>query len=462
MEGVFGRMKYRHIHFIGIGGIGMSGIAQIVLRKGIKVSGSDIKESKITAKLMELGAQVFIGHSCENLRGADVVVYSSAITEENPEFREAKRLNIPLVRRAEILAQLMADKTVIAVTGSHGKTTTTSLVVTLLIEAGFSPTAAIGGILKGLETNAYIGDGKFFVAEADESDGSFLCYSPKYSIITNIDREHLDYYKSFENEVDAFKCFIGNTQSNGCVFCCGDDINLRRILKGYKNKYMFFGMGEDSEIYPANIVMKGFGSEFDCYYKGKFLDRFSLLLTGTHNISNSLGVIALGLELGLPLHMIKKALFNCHGSARRMEVKFKSKNFTLIDDYAHHPTEIRATLKAARNIGNNRIIAVFQPHRYTRTKLLLEDFADCFDMADGVIVTDIYAASESPIEGVSAHVVCEKIKSCFPEKSPLYVPKTDIIAHIIRSIKPGDLIITLGAGDITRICDGLAKELALR
>jgi len=455
-------MKYRQMHFIGIGGIGMSGIAQIVLRKGIKVTGSDLKESKITAKLMELGAQVAIGHSSDNLRGADVVVYSSAINEENPEFREAMRLNIPLIRRAEILAQLMTDKTVITVTGSHGKTTTTSLAASLLIEAGFSPTAAIGGILKGLDSNAYVGDGKFFVAEADESDGSFLCYSPKYSIITNIDREHLDYYKTFEKEVDAFRCFIDKTQDNGCVFCCGDDINLRRLLKEYKNKYMFFGMGKDSQIYPDNILMKGIGSEFDCYYKDKLLDRFTLSIAGAHNISNSLAVIALGLELGVPVATIKKAIFNCHGSARRMEVKFKSKDYTLVDDYAHHPTEIKATLKAARNIDNNRIIAVFQPHRYTRTKLLLDDFAACFDMADGVIVTDIYAASESPIDGVSGNAVCEKIMACLPGKDSLYVPKTNLISHIIKSIKPGDLIITLGAGDITRICDGLAKELASR
>lgn len=450
------------MHFIGIGGIGMSGIAQIVLRKGIKVTGSDMKESKITAKLTELGAQVAIGHSSENLNGADVVVYSSAINEENTEFRQAKCLNIPCFRRAEILAQLMTDKTVIAVTGSHGKTTTSSLAASLLIEAGFSPTAAIGGILKGLDSNAYIGEGKFFVAEADESDGSFLYYSPKYSIITNIDREHLDYYKTFENEVDVFRCFIDKTQDNGCVFCCGDDVNLRSILKEYKNKYVFFGLDKNSDIYPDNIVMKEFGSEFDCYYKGKLLDRFVLSLAGVHNISNSLAVIALGLELGVPLVTIKRALLNCHGSARRMEVKFKSRDFTLVDDYAHHPTEIRATLKAARNINNNRIIAVFQPHRYTRTKLLLDDFAACFDMADGVIVTDIYAASESPIEGVSGYSVCEKIKSCLPGKSPLYVPKTDLISYVMRSVKPGDLIITLGAGDITRICDGLAKELALR
>ena len=455
-------MNYHHIHFIGIGGIGMSGIAQIVLRNGIKVSGSDLKETSITSKLMGIGAQVFIGHSCENVRGADLVVFSSAIKEENPEFMEARRLNIPLVRRAEILAKLMADKTVIAVTGSHGKTTTTSLAACLLIEAGFSPTAAIGGILKGFDTNAYIGDGKFFVAEADESDGSFLCYNPKYSIITNIDREHLDYYKNFENEVHAFKSFIDRTQDGGCIFCCGDDINLRRILKGYKNKYLLFGMNDGCDIYADNILMKELGSEFDCYYKSKLLGRFKLSLSGRHNISNSLGVIGLGMELGLSFNTMKSALFSCHGSARRMEVKFRSKDFTLVDDYAHHPTEIRATLNAAKNMISNRIIAVFQPHRYTRTKLLLNDFASCFDMADGVIITDIYAASESPLEGVSAQAVCEKIKDNSPEKYLRYVPKMDLIPQIMESIKPGDLIITLGAGDITRVCDGLAKELALR
>src|SRR3989338_4542610 len=312
-----------HYHLIGIGGIGMSGIAQLLLRCGLRVSGSDLKENKITRELAILGAEIFIGHNAANVRGAGLVVYSTAIKEDNPETIEAKRLGIPVIKRAQALASLMRDKAVITVTGSHGKTTTTSLASYLLLEAGFYPTAAIGGILKNIDTNACLGNGRFFVAEADESDGSFLYYRPKYSIITNIDVEHLDYYETFENEINAFREFLNKTEEDGCLFCCADDINLMKILKGYKNKYILFGLKNNADIIAKNIQLQGLSSEFDCFYRDKFIHRFKLSLGGRHNISNALSVIALGLELGIGLKIINNALARYKGAHRRLEIKFK-------------------------------------------------------------------------------------------------------------------------------------------
>jgi len=451
--------KEDRYHLIGIGGIGMSGIAQLLLRCGIKVTGSDLKENKIIKELENLGADIFIGHNAQNLKDVNLIIYSSAIKEDNPEVVEARKLGIPLIKRAQALAQLMQEKTVITVTGSHGKTTTTSLASYLLLEAGLFPSVAIGGILRNIDTNACLGNGKYFVAEADESDGSFLYYRPKYSIVTNIDREHLDYYKDFEKEVDAFKEFLSRTEEGGCVFGCSDDPVLKNMLKNYKNKSVLFGLTDSADIYPKNIELKDLNSEFDCYYKDKFIDRFHLALGGRHNISNALSVIALGLELGIDLKFIKNTLSNYKGSKRRLEIKFNQDNIMVIDDYAHHPTEIMATLQAIRNIKYNRIIAVFQPHRYTRTQLLLEEFGKSFDSADYVIITDIYAANEATIEGVNARSICDKIKKYFPDKKVEFLPKEEITGRILEIIKPQDLVITLGAGDIVKINDELVEKL---
>jgi len=449
----------KHYHLIGIGGIGMSGIAQLLLRQGIKVSGSDLKESKITEELKKLGADIFIGHDSKNIKGADLIVYSSAIGEDNPEVREAKRQGISMVKRAEALARLMEDETVITVTGSHGKTTTSSLVAYLLLQAGLCPTVAVGGVIRNIDTNACLGDGKFFVAEADESDGSFLYYRPKYSIITNIDYEHLDYYKDFKNEISAFGEFINKTRDNGCVFACSDDVNLKDLFKNYENKYVFFGLKDGAHIYPKNIRIKGLSSEFDCFYKDKFIDRFYLALGGQHNISNALSVIALGLELGIGLKFIKDTLSDYKGAKRRLEIKFDGKDYLLIDDYAHHPTQIKATLSALKNLKFNRLIAVFQPHRYTRTKLLSAEFAKSFDLADYIILTDIYPAGERPLEGVSTKLIYDKIKERAPSKQIYFLGKEEIAAHILKIIKPQDLLVTLGAGDIVRICDELVEKI---
>jgi UDP-N-acetylmuramate--alanine ligase len=449
----------KHYYFIGIGGIGMSGIAQLLLKCGARVSGSDLKAGRATRELEAMGAKIFIGHRPENVTGVDMVVYSSAVKEDNPEFLQAKAMGLPLMKRAEALAELMQDKSVITVAGSHGKTTTTSLASFLLLEAGLSPTVAIGGILKNINANACLGEGEFFVAEADESDGSFLHYHPKFSIITNIDCEHLDYYRDFETELKAFKDFINNTVPGGCVIYCADDVNLVDLMSGYKSKSVSFGLTKKAEIHAENLKLTGLTSDFECIYKGKLIGRFHLALGGEHNVSNALSVIALGLELGIDLGFIKNTLANYKGAARRLEVKFKDESLTVIDDYAHHPTEIKATLAAASKLNPERLIAVFQPHRYSRTKLLLDEFASSFDAADYIVITDIYAASEAPIEGISARNILKKIQKLQPRKPAYYLAKDQIIKHLRAVLKSGDLVITLGAGDIVKLSDELAEEL---
>jgi UDP-N-acetylmuramate--alanine ligase len=449
----------KHYHLIGIGGIGMSAIAHLLIKKGFRVSGSDLRANPATDELKKLGAQIFIGHEEANTSGADLVIYSSAIKADNPEIQKARADKIPVIKRAQALAELMKDKSVITVTGSHGKTTTTSLISYLLLEAGLSPTIAIGGIFKNINNNVSEGKGDFFVAEADESDGSFLYYRPKYSVITNIDYEHLDYYKKFENALAAFKEFINQTEKDGCLFCCSDDDNLRRLVKDYKNRYVLFGLNKSSDIYPEAVNFKGLASEFDCFYRNKFLDRFSLALGGVHNVSNALSVIALGLELKIDSKVIKKVLSTYKGAGRRLEIKFQNHDYTLVDDYAHHPTEIKATLEALKNLKANRLIVIFQPHRFSRTKLLLDEFGTSFDAADYVVITDIYPASEQPLPGITGSSVYDSIKKQAPNKQINFLPKEKIVEHILKIIKPRDLIVTLGAGDIVKICDALAEEL---
>jgi len=446
-------------HFIGIGGIGMSGIAQLLLSRGFKVSGSDAKASHATEELIKSGASVFIGHDSGNLGSADSVVYSSAIKEDNPELKEARARGLKIMKRAEALALLMQDEAVITVTGSHGKTTTSSLVSYLLIEAGMKPTLAVGGILRNIESNASMGGGSFFVAEADESDGSFLYYNPKYSIITNIDYEHLDYYKSFDNALRAFREFLKRTKEGGLAILCSDDHNLREMAKGYTGNCVLFGLQEGSHIYPRNIQMKGLSSEFDCFYNSRLVGRFELSLGGLHNVSNALSVIALGLELGIGLDVIRNALAGYKGAKRRLEVKFKNNDYLLVDDYGHHPTEIKASLAALRNIENRRLIVVFQPHRFSRTKLLMDEFSKSFELADQVIITDIYPASELPIPGVTAELLCEKIKASNRAKEVAFAHKEEIAEKILRLVKPGDLVVTMGAGDIVKVNDELVEAL---
>ncbi len=449
----------KYYHLIGIAGIGMSGIAHLLLKSGCRVSGSDLKENQITRQLASLGAKIFLGHKAENISEQEVVVFSSAVTEQNPEILQARSQGIPIIKRAQILAELMQEKTAITVAGSHGKTTTTSLVACMLMQAGLCPTVAIGGILNNIDTNACLGSGQFFVAEADESDGSFLNYAPKYSIVTNIDREHLDYYRDFERELEVFRLYLQRTQPQGCVFACRDDPHLLRLMQFYNGKSVFFGLDESADIYAKHLVFNGLLSDFDGYAKGKFISHFHLPLGGKHNVSNALAVIALGLELGIDLRDIRGSLEGYRGAGRRLEIKLRSDEYLVIDDYAHHPSEIKATLAAVANLKVKRKIAVFQPHRYTRTQLLLDDFARSFTQVDYLIITDIYAASEIPLEGVHAQGLLNKIKEFYPQQKVLYLAKEDILPHILGIISSGDLVITLGAGDIVKVSDALAQAL---
>ncbi len=445
-------------HFVGIGGIGMSGIAKLFLKQGACVSGSDISDTPALRDLLESGAKIYTGHNSKNVENADFVIYSSAIKEDNPEITEAKKLGKPLLKRAQALALLMKGRTVVTVAGSHGKTTTTSMVSYLLMNAGLYPSVAIGGVLRNIDTNAYSGDGNLFVAEADESDGSFLHYEPDYSIVTNIDYEHMDYYQSFDRQIASFREFINKTKPLGCVFCCGDDPNLMEVIKGYKGRRVIFGLNKSADIYPQEIIFNGLTSSFSCFVKGEHIGRFSLALAGKHNISNALSVIALGVELGIDKEIIKNTLLTYKGAKRRIDVKLDNEKYLLIDDYAHHPTEICATLSALKGI-RKRLIIIFQPHRYSRTKNLIEEFGKCFSDADLVIITDIYAASENPIEGISALSVVESITRHSGRKGATFLPKKDIVKYISGIIKPGDAVITLGAGDITKVCDELVEEL---
>jgi len=446
----------KHLHLVGIGGIGMSGLALLLLKEGYRVSGSDIKESQILKKLISLGAEIYIGHSGENVKGADLVIYSSAIKEDNPEIKMARRKKISLIKRAEMLAELMRDKIAITVTGAHGKTTTASLISWLLLKRDFSPCFALGGVLRGLGENALLGKGKYFVAEADESDGTFLKFSPYYSVITNIDHEHIDFYGNFENLLNAFGDFIANTKD--CLIACGDDLNLRYILKDFNKKYLLYGRSSDCHIRAEDIRLLNFFSEFNCVYKGGNLGRVSLALVGTHNVINSLAVIGLGMELGIDFNQIRDALKSFPGLERRFQVKIESKDFLLIDDYGHHPTEIKATLEAAKNCGYKRLICVFQPHRYSRTKLLFKEFCKCFDSADLLIITDIYSADEEPIEGIDSEVLLRKLEES-GKRNCFFLPKEEIVEYLLNIISSGDLVVTLGAGDIGRLSDELAKRI---
>lgn len=450
----------KRIHFIGIGGIGMSGIAGILLKKGYAVSGSDIKDSLLIDKLRSEGARIFIGHAAGNISGAEAVVYSSVIKEDNPEFACARQSNIALIPRAKMLAEVMKDYTVITVSGSHGKTTTSSMLAHLLQRADLSPTLAVGGIVMNLKDNFACGKGSFFVAEADESDGSFLFYSPKFSIVTNVDYEHMDYYKNEDNLFSAFAGFINKTAKGGRVFACADDANLRRIINSCAVARSFYGLNEGADILAYDVILNGFYSQFSCRAGDVELGGFYLPLAGIHNVSNALAVIGTGLQIGIPLDVIKESFSSFKGVKRRFQVRAKldTEQILVVEDYGHHPTEIKRTLEAAKSCGYSRLVCVFQPHRYTRTQLLMDEFSRCFDAADLVFITDIYAAGEPEIQGINALALCSAVRKIIGDKAE-YIPKPDIPDKVISILKSGDFLIMMGAGDITRVCDLVAQRL---
>ena len=445
-------------HFIGICGIGMSGLAEVFHCYGYNVQGSDLRRSKVTGRLEAMGIAVKIGHFSDNIKGAELVVYSSCISKDNPEFLAAKDRGLPILKRMEALNMLMQDKRIVAVTGAHGKTTTTSLIALLLIRSGIDPTVFIGADVHFLEGNAKVGQGDIVVTEADESDGSFILLNPLYSVATNIDREHMDYYITMDNVLKAYTRFISNTRDEGCVFVCAEDKNLRAIAQASGKRILRYGISEDADIRAQNIELMGFtGSQFDVTFRNKGLGRIRLSIPGSHNVVNSLAAIGVAMELGLDFNFIKDVITEFKGADRRFGVTRLGSDVLLIDDYAHHPTEIQATLKTMENCGR-RIVAVFQPHRFTRTRDLREQFGSCFSLVDHLVITDIYSADEKPIEGVSAKDIYEIAKRR-GHKNAHFVPKNDIIKYLTDAVRPGDAVFVLGAGDIGELPAKIVKAL---
>jgi UDP-N-acetylmuramate--alanine ligase len=446
--------KIDKIHFVGIGGIGMSGIAEVLLNLGFKVTGSDLRKTDTTERLERLGAVVFYGHRQENVQDVDVVVISSAVRPDNPEVLKAHELFVPVIQRAEMLAELMRMKYSVAVAGAHGKTTTTSLVSTILGHAGMDPTCVIGGKLNSLGSNAKLGDSKFLVAEADESDGTFLLLFPTIAVATNIDLEHLDFYKDLGEIKAAFLTFLNKVPFYGLDIICIDNPNIQALIPQLKRRYMTYGLSKQADLRAENVTFNGFQSRFRVIYKGEELGDIDLALPGIHNVVNALAACAVALELDIPFSTTREALKDFSGIQRRLEVKWNG-DIKLIDDYGHHPTEIRATLAAVREIVQGRIIVAFQPHRYTRTRALMDEFITSFNEADVLIVTEIYAASEEPIEGVGGALLADRVRAS-GHKNVTYVPtKEDAAELLLKIARPGDVVITLGAGDIVKIGERL-------
>ena len=450
--------KIRTIHFVGIGGIGMSGIAEVLLNLGYQVSGSDLRESDITRRLVSLGGRIAYGHLSENVGEADVVVTSTAVKADNPEVLEAQRRLIPVIPRAEMLAELMRMKYGIAVAGTHGKTTTTSMVATVLSHGGIDPTAVIGGKLDSLGSNAKLGQGKFLVAEADESDGSFLHLSPTIAVVTNIDADHLDYYSGLDEIKDIFVDFINKVPFYGLAVLCLDDENIQEIIPRVKKRFTTYGLQNQADYQAINIVHEAGGTAFDVVKRGETLGRICFRMPGRHNVLNALSVVAVAMELGLDFSVISEGFRDFGGVQRRFQIKY-DQDIMVVDDYGHHPAEIKATLAAARAGWQRRVVAVFQPHRYSRTKFLLEDFATAFYQCDYLLVTDIYAAGEAPIEGVSAELLAQKVAG-HGHKNAHYVGDRDLLtAHLMAAVQPGDIVITLGAGDVWKVGESLIRLL---
>ncbi|MGE5280277.1 MAG: UDP-N-acetylmuramate--L-alanine ligase [Deltaproteobacteria bacterium] len=442
-------IPFRHIHFIGIGGIGVSGLARLALKAGVRVSGSDVRESAVTQALRAAGAQVVLGHRGQNVGDAECVVYSSAIRPDNPEMVAARTRHLTVKKRAEFLCDLMEEKTVVAVAGAHGKTTTSSLAAKLLTAAGLCPTVAVGGILREEGDNAHCGESRFFVAEADESDGTFLCYTPTYSLVTNIDQEHMDHYKTYDNLLCAFAAYLKQTAAGGCVIACADDAALADLASANAPRLVTYGFSPRADVFIEKFAADERTIRFSCSRRGRSLGAFTLSLCGRHNALNAAAVIALGLELDLDPRTIREALASFRGVERRFEVRHEDRDVMIVDDYGHHPTEIVATLAGARERIPGRLVVVFQPHRYTRTQALFDRFAKSFSHCDHLLVTDIYAANEDPIEGVTAENLVERIRA--NAACPVsYAPRPDLVGRVRAVVRPGDCVLFLGAGDITK------------
>ncbi len=450
---MFNRIK--NIHFVGIGGIGMSGIAEVLLNLGFTVSGSDLRKTDITSRLVQLGATIYYGHRGENVKDAHVVVTSSAVKADNPEVQEAKALAIPVIQRAEMLAELMRIKYSVAVAGAHGKTTTTSLVASVVRGAGLDPTCVIGGRLNSLGTNAKLGSSQYLVAEADESDGTFLMLFPTIAVVTNVDMEHLDFYKDMEDIKKAFLAFMNKVPFFGLVILCIDSENLASLMPMLKRRYVTYGLSEKAELRAVDLRQNGFSTRFTVLYKGERLGDVNLATPGVHNVVNALAAIAVGMELDIGFDVMAEALGQFSGIHRRLELKWDG-TVKVVDDYGHHPTEIKATLRALRSMWPGRIVVAFQPHRYSRTKALLGEFVKSFGDADVLLVTEIYAASEEKIDGVCGEALAGSIHSG-GHPNVIFAPtREEMISHIYKIAKPGDMVVTLGAGDIYKVGEELS------
>jgi UDP-N-acetylmuramate--alanine ligase len=443
--------RNRLVHFVGIGGIGMSGIAEVLINLGYEVSGSDVAESDTTERLAALGARVSKGHDPTRVTpNVDVVVTSSAVTDDNPEVVRARALKIPVIPRAEMLAELMRMKAGVAVAGTHGKTTTTSLVATVLHDAGLDPTMVVGGKLRTLETNARLGQGEYLVAEADESDGSFLMLTPTIAVVTNIDPEHLDYYRSMARVRDAYLTFINRVPFYGVAVLCIDSGDVRELLPRVHKPVRTYGESADADYTARNIRVAGLSTTFEVWRGGELLGPVQLMMPGRHHALNALAAIVVGAELSIPFDMSVAALRCFGGIHRRCEVIGEVGGVMVVDDYGHHPAEIVATIRAMREGFGQRLVVVFQPHRYTRTRDLFDDFLPAFDAADVLVLTDIYAAGEAPIEGVTG----ESLYAAIRDRGMIdarFVPSRRAVAAAVREIvRPGDLVLVLGAGDVSR------------
>jgi UDP-N-acetylmuramate--alanine ligase len=448
--------KIQRIHFVGIGGIGMSGIAEVLLTLGYKVSGSDLKSSTVTERLANLGAIIFEGHRAENITSAEVVVTSSAISRDNPEVTAARAQHVPVIQRAEMLAELMRLKYGIAIAGMHGKTTTTSMVAAVLAAGGLDPTVVVGGRVDAMGSNARLGKSQYLVAEADESDRSFLKLSPILAVVTNIDREHMDCYRDMADVEQAFIDFVDRVPFYGMVVLCNEDDRLRNLLPRLARRAITYGQRSDSDfrILGGEIQCGSANrhySHFTVHYRGKSLGDFHLQVPGNHNVLNATAAVSVGVGLDVDPDRIREALENFQGVDRRFQLKGRVGNISVVDDYGHHPTEIRATLAAARQCGPRRVHVVFQPHRYTRTRDLLEEFGTAFSDADNVLVLDIYAASEPPIPGTSGEQVADTIQRAGGRNARYVASFEEAVSELAAVANDGDMILTLGAGNVSQL-----------
>ncbi|MFC1546296.1 UDP-N-acetylmuramate--L-alanine ligase [bacterium] len=450
----------KHIHFIGIGGSGMSGIAELLLNRGYIISGSDLKHSEVTQRLINMGAKVYIGHRAKNTKGADVVVKSTAVNKTNIEVLTALKKRTPVIPRAEMLAELMRLHYSILVAGTHGKTTTTSMISWIMSKCGMDPTVAIGGCLNNFGTGAKLGQGKFMIAEADESDGSFLKLTPTVAVITNIDNDHMDYYKSFNNLFNSFMQFVNKLPFYGWLIANNDDKHVRKIMAGVNRKVYTYGIKNESNLTAYDICIEKSMTAFNVHYNNKKLGRLRTRLHGEHNVLNSLGAILTCLELGISFKQIVEAFSEFQGVGRRLEIKGQKKDVIVIDDYGHHPNEISATWESVKNVWNNRKkYIVFQPHRYSRTQLLAKEFAKELSKMENVILLPIYPAGEKPINGISSKTILRHIPKTKRNKILYINNQEQVVPYLLDNINTQSLVLTLGAGNVFKIGEELLKRL---